>query len=267
MGRSDGDVYVIRTDVCDEYFLECWEKMRKELGQQSVYVAYDNTNKTLTKSFVKKYGKSNIVNVSSNKCKEVNPFHQDMCYSVESILARCVKKIYPKRYNHMWLIDNDIFCDGSWKVIMNKINNSSSSTKHADLLGTYTVKKYSPAEKDWPHWNKVMGRLGRSVPVHKRAKCFFPLTRFSRKLLRAVVKEIGHSGGFSEVYIPTLAVANNLKIEDIPSSVIGKFDWRPVAIQHNNDNKLYHQYRTGFVPVGLRTGSAPTKCTCVPINH
>ena len=228
------NIYVIRTHKCSTHFMEQWDKVLKELPNDRLYVIFDNTSNNLPPEFHKKYMHHIIVYTEEN-ARRMNPLHMDVKSSVDTSIELIYSKIMYKPFDYLWLIEDDVFCHGNWYDTLSKID-----TNNTDFLATY-VEKHDVSIA-WVHWEAIHGDM-RTTPMKDRVKSFFPLTRYSRRMLECAHAEFGKSSGFCEVYFPTLANKYNLTFDNIDPDIIGAFLlWEAAIPQVPAHNKLYHKY-------------------------
>jgi hypothetical protein len=219
--------------------LNAWDKIVKNIGISNVYLLFDNTKSNMTDTFLKQY-KNNIILVTDQKCKDKNPFFKNQVITCEFglIIAYDYLKQQNKLFDYIWLIENDVYCDGNYLECFNISNEPN------DFLATY-VADYSEENKDWVHWKSIEGEIA-PLDLSQRVKSFFPITRYSIKLLDSLKENLGKSSGFCEVYIPTLAKYNNLTYGNVNPKMIGEFQFYKIIdnknIPNNNDNRLWHKY-------------------------
>jgi hypothetical protein len=223
------NIYVVRAHICDDNLKTFWGKITSEL--QNVYMVFDNSQDSMQIEFHEQ-NKARIILISEDYCKSINRLHQNNWSNTDSTLAIIYNRFKWYPFSYIWLIESDIFCDGNWKACLDKANRMNH-----DFLATY-VEHYNENEnKDWVHWGSTD-----VLPLEERVKCFFPLTRYSRQMLRSVYQNLGVFSGYCEVYISSLAKKESLWYANFPYEMIGEFDFKPVSIKSNNDNKLYHKF-------------------------
>ena len=236
--NNNNNVYLLRTHVCNEQFYKLWEKIIYEFPIERCFVIYDNTNDTIDQIFYDKY-KENIILHTLSDCKEKNKFHESMWYTVETSV--CIAYDYIKEkisFKYMWIIENDIYADGSLEKCFEIAENIDD-----DFLATEIIEYEN--NTDWAHWGKLSGEY-ENLELHKQVKLFFPVVRCSIKMLNILKDNLGKSSGFCEVYFPTLAKNNGLKYSNLPSDMLGNFQYletvRLSNLPNNNNNKLYHKF-------------------------
>jgi hypothetical protein len=67
----------------------------------------------------------------------------------------------------------------------------------------------------------VTGRIKGAVPLERRMKCLLTVGRFSRRFLEALDEETQFSSGFFETLFPSVAVAHDLTLAELPDSSKG----------------------------------------------
>lgn len=233
---SNNNIYLLRAHVLDQITLVAWDKFNKEL--KNVYLLFDNTKSNMTEDFYNKYEK-NIILVTDQKCKNINPLYKNQLITIESSLIIAYNYLIQNSINfdYLWLIESDVYCDGNYKECLNAPVNT-------DFLATQ-VQDYYLDNPDWMHWNSIDGELSQ-LDLNERVRSFFPVTRYNRKFLDIIQSNLGKSSGFCEVYIPTLAKYNNLTYGNINSDLVCHFEWYKVINQetkpNDNNNCLWHKY-------------------------
>lgn len=232
-------IYVIRTHVMDANFIELWDKCLREIPNESLYMIYDNTNITLHPDFYSKY-KHQIILINQEESLLMNALHQNIWSSLETTIAKCVLYLKKKEisYDYLWLLENDVYCDGNYYDTLQKADDNTE-----DFLGTY-VEDRNEQNIDWVWWNRLSGDITNN---QDQVKSLFCVTRYSKRFAEAIAENIGKSGGYCEVYIPTLAKKHNFTYGNLPSSMIGdRFVFDLLSeIQIKNNNTLHHKYIPG----------------------
>jgi hypothetical protein len=134
------------------------------------------------------------------------------------------------------MIESDVGCDGDIATCLSRCRDS-----RADFMA-FRTKAYAD-EPGWAWWESLRGEIEDRVPIEDRVGCFFPVTRYSRAMVDAVIRNMGKSSGHCEAYIPTLAIAEGLVVEEIPASVEGDVGFAIYAtLPGRGDHRLYHKY-------------------------
>jgi len=223
------DIYVVRAHVCDDHLKTFWDKITHELSP--VYLIFDNTNKSMQPDFYEK-NKDRIIMIDNAYCKSINKLHVNNLLNVDTTLAILYRHFKWHLYSYVWLIENDIYCDGNWKACLDK-----AYMLPFDFCATLVQYYGEHNNLNWPHWKSTT----LPVPIEKRMRSFFPLTRYTPQMLVTINKYIGIYSGFCEVYMPTLARMHGLTFGNFPDTMIGNFDYRIVPLVHRRENKVYHK--------------------------
>ncbi|MEP6809217.1 MAG: hypothetical protein ABI992_03170 [Chthoniobacterales bacterium] len=112
------------------------------------------------------------------------------------------------RYEHYWIIENDVRYCGEWGTLFEELR-----TSEADLLCT-TVQRRAE-NPGWAHWH-TLGTGEVQVPPERQLKGFIPFGRVSRRLFAACDARYRAGWcGHSEVLWPTIALEAGMRVEDI----------------------------------------------------
>lgn len=237
--------YLVRAHVCDDQFRELWATLLREFPREQLFVLFDDTKGSMQGDFMAQFGDRVILHTET-QCKAINPLQESLWKHAEGPLVvglEALERRYPD-FTHAWLVEYDIFCDGSWRRAL-----SRADAIKADLLGP-KLGGWLPRNASWMWWDALRGPAVSHVPLKRRKRCFFPLVRFSRAMLEAIRAHVGTgSTGFCEVYVPTLAMACGLTIARLPRSMLGRFtnkvELTGAQLRHGrrNDDRLYHKYK------------------------
>ena len=229
-------IYILRTHVLDETFMQIWYKCLNELPTNALFILYDNTNASLTQEFYNKY-KKHIITITQDEAVLLNKYHVSMWASLDAPLAKCAMHFQKGgiTYDYIWLFENDVFCDGNLLATFNKANSLTD-----DFLATHI----EAAKPDWQWYHHLQGSISEYT---ERLQCLFCITRYSSRFINLIVEELGKNSGYCELYIPTLAKSRGLTISNLPSDMVSeKIKWDlqdEIVIKY--DNKLHHKYVFG----------------------
>lgn len=223
-------IVAICAHVDDHHLHTMVEEYRRVLGGDRVYVLFDTT-KTPAPSL------PNTRTFSTKDClaSEGYVFHKDNWYNVECKLGKLRELVLETGASHAWMLESDVACDGDISVCLDR-----AAKMKEDFLAV-KVREYDD-EPDWYWWESLAGEVS-VVPVKKRRGCFFPVTRYSKRMLNEIWANRGTSSGFCEVYVPTLAVWKGFSIANIPESMVGDV-WLDeyTRLPGRGDHRLYHKF-------------------------
>jgi hypothetical protein len=226
-------IYVYRTHFWNSFCKTQYKNIQSDCGKENVFLLYDNTKNSFPDVL-----DQHIIQINNKDCEKINTLHKNNKEQVESQICVFTQNC-PVDFDHLWLIEYDVVCDGNWHSTFEKCNSNSS-----DFLGT-CVQSYAE-NMFWGLWYRIYGRIRHKPAIQKRYKCFFPITRFSKSLITELQKNMGIYSGFCEVYIPTLAKQKNLTIENIPQDMLGETfiysESKDFKAVFKNENKLYHPF-------------------------
>ncbi len=196
----------------------------QSLGHHRLWVLFDAT-KTPPPPLPR------VLVYTEDACRQANPFHVSNWHNAEYPIAM----LQHIGAEYVWMIESDVGCDGDIGQCL------ATCTSTADFMG-FQVRRYSEKNKDWAWWPSIEGELA-AVPMRDRMACFFPVTRYSAAMLRAVAEHMGRSSGHCEAYIPALAVARGLRVETLPNSMEGDVGFAVFkTLPGTGDHRLYHKY-------------------------
>jgi hypothetical protein len=240
-------VYVLRTHFVNESVLELYEQLKFDFGKESVFMILDTTHcQTPTNT-------DNVISIDTEMAVAINPLHlqfknHGLSFRTEAVILRAYDEIRAKGlvFDYLWIIEYDIYCKegfGNALALCDGIECDFLAKGGDDRV---TIRTYN-THPGWCWWNALYGEISH-MPLKQRQGCFFPLTRYSHRMIDVLRNNLGKSTGFCEVYLPCLCVANNLEYKAIPSEVFGQFQFRP-NLQYKKlletaiPNKLYHPYK------------------------
>lgn len=105
----------------------------------------------------------------------------------------------------LWMIEEDVDFSGNWRIFFDRLARCG-----ADLIGMhFSRRKESEA---WMHWANVS--LPAEVPPEMVVRGFFPLVRFSSRLLTTLCDEMRKSCwlGHAEALYPTIALHHGFSL-------------------------------------------------------
>lgn len=235
-------IYILRVHEINDYIKFTYDKLVKDLGYDNVFILYDATNTEIPDGSIisndqiciisddlcaknnslHNYNKENI----DNKSKfSMNYFHPETGFVLAGYWATFIKNM---NYDFIWFIEYDVYCRGNFKIAFDKCDSI-----YADFMArgrdTGSESFRVGFSDEWCFWNDIYGDISK-VPMKYRVGCFFPMVRFSKKMLDTIKDYFNRSTGFCEVYIPTLAVEENLVIKPMPIEIFGIFRFRPNII-------------------------------------
>lgn len=239
-------IYVYRCHVWDDFTREQFRRLRADCGEEDVFVLYDDTrnpfpdgedaNVRPVRCTGPRRPDANVVLVNFRECCQINLFHRDNKEQVESQVIRFWEGC-PAAFDHMWLLEHDVVCDGSWKTTLDRCED-----REEDFLAT-CVEEFEE-NRFWGLWYKLYGTIPRKPRLATRAKSFFPVVRLSSRMVDALRQNLNRYSGMCEVYFPTLAKHSGLTYGNVPKEMLGsvfvysvKKDFRVVFTQKN---QLYH---------------------------
>jgi len=235
-----GDVYVLRAYLMNEQTIKAWDKFLKNLPNERCFILYDNTKNTMNihSEFYNTY-KNQIILHTETDSEKINSLHASIKSTPESSIIIAYNYISSKiSFDYLWLIEEDIYIDGSLKDILSRFNSDNS-----DILAR-DIEEYNESP-NWNNWSNFFGQY-KNLELNKQVKVFLPIIRFSHNYLEILKANLGVSSGFCEVYFVTLAKNNNLTYNNLPDNMFGEFYAHKVInlsnLPNNNDNKLYHKF-------------------------
>lgn len=252
VGCSPKCVYIIRTHIYDSTVASTHIKLLNDFGYDHVYVLFDDTKAKCPlqhRRWNDTTETGHVICINESECFKLNKYHKTEPKSrsgrVEAHVAACVYAIGQDTFDYMWLIEFDVVCNGSWKSALQVYNDTSD----ADFLckssdNQYVEEIITPMRyPDFYLWDYLNGPIANVPEIYKRA-CFFPIVRISNEFTKTIIKNLSINSGFCEVYFPTLALVNGMKLEPMKLTTFGVFRYRPVIkigeIPTEEDDRLYH---------------------------
>jgi hypothetical protein len=173
-----------------------------------------------------------LLQFTNEECAAANRFHVSNWANKEFPISMLAKT----GADFVWLIEGDVGCDGDIATCLNQ-----AASSRADFMA-FRIKSYAD-EPEWAWWNSLKGEIDDTVPLERRVGSFFPVTRYSRAMIDAVIRNMGKSSGQDEAYIPTLAISEGLVVEELPAAMEGDIGFRIYdRLPGRNDHRLYHKY-------------------------
>jgi len=243
------NIYILRTH---KWNAKIEQNFSTFLSMENAYVVHDDTrNKEYPagcevrcfNSNVNEHPNERYLLVNEKECKQTNPLHSSLWEHPNTLLEILANYFEPLDYDHMWVVEYDVYCHGDWKSCL-----LACDGKTEDFLAT-ELKEY-PQSRAWYHWKtKPLFKVGKSIkpPVlNECIKCFFPVTRYSKRFLRHLNEKRGHCIAFCEIYVPTICKLNAFTIGDVEKEIIGSYfsysSWKDKnkTLHLPFDNRLYH---------------------------
>lgn len=245
MATPNPYVVVLRAHQSDVVGLALAKQLVSELGDRAVLM-YDVTRGSGAGTEIYSvFAPDRIIEITDAECKALSKYHVSVWYSFEtsfSLMHDKLQAMFGEALAHVWVIEADVYFDGSPKLIFDAISQHAPS---ADLIGSdVTPQSYSGPGARWMWWSSLKGRFA-TIPYTERRTAFLPVMRVSTRYLAAMRDELDQSGGHAEVFMACVASYNNLSIVYLPHEFIGgmqctkvvSYDSRP----QNNDHKIYHK--------------------------
>jgi hypothetical protein len=254
MNTSVKSIYVIRTHFINKYMLDFYRKIQNDVGAENTYMIVDNTGiePTVIPRDAKHWTDSSITSgciilFNQYDAKRMCPYlgtsnTNSMFHCGEPVISAaytCIKA----EYDYMWLLEYDIFYKGNLRHMLQFCDAYAvdyiTTNEHGEDIRTYTKDPY------WAWWGDLFGEIA-NVPVDKRLGCFFPINRFSKKMLKVIYDNLNKSTGYCEIYFATLCVMYGLSIGTLPQTLFGEhYAYKPVLsyttlMQTATPGKFYH---------------------------
>lgn len=246
------NVFVLRTHVFNPYVQQTFLKMQRQLGAENVFLLFDATKGGVdapTVHWNKPEGVASgpaIITINERDCQQINRLHLEgpeagSMHRVEAHVHACYKAIR-RHYNYLWFIEYDVYCQ-DYNAVAQACNGidadmlTSGNRKHRLL----TIRN----KPKWHWWPSLFGEIAQT-PMSQRLGCFFPINRFSVRLLQVIEQNLSKSTGYCEVYFPTLCRQNGLAVKLMPRWLFGTFRFQPnipeTAIRrlHKKEFRMFH---------------------------
>lgn len=202
---------------------------RRSLGADRVYLLFDASKTAPPRD-------RHLLTFTNAECAARNPYHNSNWHNAEGKIVALKKAFDETGEPFVWMVESDVGCDGDIATCLSRCRDS-----RADFMA-FRIRTHAD-EPEWPWWESLRGEIADRVPVEDRVGCFFPVTRYSRAMVGAVDRNMGKSSGHCEAYVPTLAIAEGLVVDEIPASVEGDVGFAIYAtLPGRGDHRLYHKY-------------------------
>ena len=230
---------IMRTPIVE------WLTFLNDFKHYDVYVIFDDNSQDYRKLLDEQYSRVNFVQIDDMHCLKkgfinLNYLMQKKVTGWEKAVYYFAKK--NKRYQHVWLIEDDVFIASENTIKQTDLRHSDADS----LCVAYTKKSNC---KDWYHWQKV--DIAFTGPHYKSMVC---ATRLSKKMFACITQyaKTNKTLFFLEVFFPTLAKKNNLKCESPKSlsTIVWRHNW--VAEDLSNKN-FYHPVKEHALHPDLRS--------------
>lgn len=160
-------------------------------------------------------------------------------YRVEAHVIAAARALAPLTCGYLWMIEYDVHCHGNIAVPL-----AACDAVEADFMAQAAGMSVA-THPGWCWWGDRVGREVASLSADRLRGCFFPATRYSPAMLRALEANLGRNSGYCEVYFPTLCLMSGLRMAAMPDAVLGAFrfdDPMPASafVGAATDDLLYH---------------------------
>jgi len=266
---TQNTIYVLQASSSPGSTLKIYKAMVADLGADNVFLLFDDTHNAWN---IKQKG---FTSTRLNNISVKNLFHHVLLFNASDVpqipfdpyneywQTPTVLKFFEKviegqhkfaKSSYFWFFEEDVRCNGHYLDCL-----APSMSSVADLL-CFDLRSWSWSNKDWAHWGEIGGWLAWSVPRWRRASCFMPFRRLSRTALRRLAVSSKASGGYLEVYYPTLFTQKGLECATTPDDMVGTNVWQdpgtaelvePVedVLQKKkcSDGRFYHPIKTSYI--------------------
>jgi hypothetical protein len=250
-------LFVFKTHIFTQYIYEEYHKLCSCFGKQNIFITFDDTHQAWSSEYEENLGipKSCVLKpmqgmfelgpgvllIHDNDMKQYNEHHKENKLTYETtwcILHRMLGGEHAQ-YDYMWSIENDVYCNGDWSVVVDKCKE-----KTCDLLA------YMIGTMKWP--DSAFERIyGWDIPRCDRINAFCAICRLSKRLVEVMDCYLGERSGFLELYPPTLCKSIGYKIDNFPEDVIGIMSWHQKTKKWMDEeiardginHKLYHSVK------------------------
>ena len=240
---------VLRAHRIDDAMLGLLAKLRLDLGDDRVYVLFDDTRGGWAKGGGDDVEglASRTLRVTDAECLALNSMH-DQGYGHDAaswsfwhpetsfVMMHDWLRLRSEAasVDRVWFIEYDVRCHGSFADAL-----AVCDAKACDFMACAggegqkgDALRTARADPGWCWWCRVDGAIAERVPTEDRVGCFFPMVRISSALVEALRAEFGKSTGFCEVYVPTLcATTPGLVASAIPGAALADFRYSPTIPQ------------------------------------
>lgn len=157
-----------------------------------------------------------------------------------------------KEYGYYWLVEWDVYCNGSWNDVFSRVDAFDSKT---DFLSTHIEIGPGEWQKKWlPHVNYKWLKSFTPTP-DDLVKCFNPIDRFSNKALEVLCRSYLKDGdyGFYELAMPTLFKHHGISMKNFGSianspildaDIVFKQEFRHKCISLMKKVHVYHPVKS-----------------------
>jgi hypothetical protein len=230
------DVYVLRSHVCDLHFQQLWQQILDEVPEDSrdfIFILYDNTKDSMQPEFHAKNAR-HIIYHTEAECKARNSYHESNWSNVDAPISFIYDRVKDMTYSNVWLMEYDLCFDDSVLKCL-----KAAGRSEFDFMSS--VIHHPDTDKGWVWWDSLKGEIA-NVPMSDRRGSFFPLVRISNRLLLAIHDNLNKSGGYCEVYVPTLANRLGMRCGAFNDLAIGDFGLDIVkTLPVNSSSRVYHK--------------------------
>lgn len=264
-------IYVLQASSSPRSTLQIYKAMIADLGADNVFLLFDDTHEAWTIKH-KRFSSTRLFNVSvgnlshqifllnaSDSSPDLEGFDPTNEYWQTPTILKFFKTVIEPQHkfakaSYFWFFEEDVRCNGHYLDCL-----APSLSSFADLL-CFDLQIWSWSNKNWAHWGEIGGWLAWSVPRRRRASCFMPFRRLSRTALRQMAVDSQASGGYLEVYYPTLFTQKGLECASMPDAMVGTNIWQgPRAAELSEpvedvvqkkacfDAKFYHPIKTPYI--------------------
>lgn len=262
-------LFVVRTHMWDESVRDTVARMCAQLGASNVWVLYDVTvqGEAVARAAIEAVSPGTgvcrwtaalelmrlerplCVLINEADCAAISALHFVGCragsleigckYRVEAHVVAMSRALSGIPFRYLWMIEYDVYCHGDIAIPL-----GACDAVEADFMaqGAGTSVASHPT---WCWWADRVGREVATLANDRLKGCFFPATRYSPEMLRALEANLGLNSGYCEVYFPTLCMMCGLRLAAMPSDVFGAFRFHdPMPLQSfagvGQDDRLYH---------------------------
>ena len=220
---------IMLTPLGKEEYLDFISKFKK----YKIYVVIDD-NTYRYEELRTRYSKINFIQVPDSICAHAG-FQDLTTATINKVVSGWDKAIYYFTrvcdiYDNIWFIEDDVFFYSEYTLL--RLDNQYSTE---DILSDSFIENDESKINQW-FWNSIT--IHYELPYYNVMMC---IVRLSKKLLEIVEKYVTKYKKmcFLEVFFPTLAIKNNLKISSPPEFYKVTFDYETNMI-YMNKNGLYH---------------------------
>lgn len=202
---------VLRTHfIDDELYRRAYLPLERALPDSyHLLVVHDETRNPWP---AERFPAGDLLCLSEEIQRDLNPFHKESWYSFDSLLA--FLNVHRPGFDYYWILEYDVRFSGDWAEFFR--SQDRASTSDALLInGTWPYN----GDESWWVWHELQWPV--EISLEDRYAGFVFIGRYSRRLMRHVAELIGERSGFSEVYLATLCHEAGLSTAAISSEMIG----------------------------------------------